>query len=210
MIRMDNPGVSAWNKITNIVLLNLLVIATSIPIVTMGASLTAMHHVLYRTMRNEDGYLLKDYFTAFRQNFKKATVLWLIMLGVSAILAVDVWFVVAGAGKVPGWLVGIILVTCIVLVMWMMYVFPLQARFENTIKNTIKNAGIVMVLNLPRSVIMLLAYLLPFAAVGLSYSALIVLFFCGFTLPAYAACFLYRKVFGRIEKSSRKSNEADF
>lgn len=210
MIRMDNPGISAWNKITNIVLLNLLVIATSIPIVTMGASLTAMHHVLYRMMRNEDGYLLKDYFAAFKQNFKKATILWLIMLGVLAILAVDVWFVVAGAGKVPGWLVGIILVTCIVLVMWMMYVFPLQARFENTIKNTIKNAGIVMVLNLPRSVMMLLAYLLPFVVVGLSYSALIVLFFCGFTLPACAACFLYRKVFERIEKSNKESNEADF
>ncbi len=204
MIRMDNPGISAWNKITNLVLLNLLVVATSIPVITIGASLAAMHHVLYRMMRNEDGYLLKDYFTAFKQNFKKATLLWLIMLGVLLILAVDVWFVAAGAGEIPGWLVGIILVTCVVLVMGMMYVFPLQARFENTIKNTIQNAGLVMVLNLPRSVVMLLVYLLPFAAVGLTYSALIVLFFCGFTLPAYAACFLYRKVFERIEKSNKK------
>ena len=175
MIRMDNPAISAWNKITNIVLLNLLVIVTSIPVVTMGASLAAMHHVLYRMMRNEEGYLLRDYFGAFKQNFKKATILWLLMLGVLVILAVDVWFVVAGAGKVPGWLVGIILVTCIVLVMGMMYVFPLQARFENTIRNTIRNAGFVMILNLPKSIVMLLAYLLPFAAVALTYSAIIVL-----------------------------------
>ncbi len=210
MIRMDNPAISALNKITNIVLLNLLVIVTSIPVVTMGASLAAMHHVLYRMMRNEEGYLLRDYFGAFKQNFKKATILWLLMLGVLVILAVDVWFVVAGAGKVPGWLVGIILVTCIVLVMGMMYVFPLQARFENTIRNTIRNAGFVMILNLPKSIVMLLAYLLPFAAVALTYSAIIVLFFCGFTLPAYVACFLYRKVFERIEKPHAKSNEADF
>lgn len=207
MIRMDNPGISVWNKMTNLVILNLLVILTSIPVVTAGASLAAMHHVLYRMMKNEDGYLLKDYFRAFKENLKKATILWLLMLGVLVVLAADVWFVVAGAGRVPGWLVGIILVTCIVLVMGMMYVFPLQAHFENTVKNTLKNAGLVMILNLPRSVAMLLVYLLPFAAVALTYSALIVLLFCGFTLPAYISCFLYRKVFERMERGGRAAGE---
>lgn len=198
MIRPDSPGVSIMNKIANIVILNVLVILTSIPVITIGASFTAMHYVLYRMMKNEDGYLLKDYFGAFRQNFKKATVLWLIMLGVFMILAVDIWFVIINAAMAPGWLVGIIIVTSIVLVMGMMYVFPLQAHFENTIKNTIKNAGIVMIMNLPKSIVMLLVYLTPIIAIGLTYSAIIVVFFCGFSLPAYIACFLYRKVFERI------------
>lgn len=200
MIRPDSPGVSVMNKVANIVILNLLVILTSIPIITIGASFSAMHYCLYRMMKNEDGYLLKNYFAAFKQNFKKATVLWLVMLAVLIVMAGDIWFVVSNPGLVPGWLVGIIIVTCIVLAMVMMYIFPLQAHFENTIKNTIKNAGIVMILNLPKSIVMFLLYLTPIIAVGLTYSAIVVIFFCGFTLPAYIACFLYRKVFERITK----------
>lgn len=200
MINLESPGVSVVNKITNLVILNLLVILTSLPVITAGASFTAMHSMLYRMMRNEDGYLIKDYFRAFKQNLKKATILWLIMLGVLVVLAADIWFVVINVKHVPGWLVGMVLITSIVLLMAMMYVFPLQAHFENTIRNTIKNAGGVMIMNLPRSVVMLIVYLLPVASVGLTYSALVVIFFCGFSLPAYIACFLYRKAFERITK----------
>lgn len=200
MIRPDSPGVSIMNKIANIVILNVLVMLTCLPVITIGASFAAMHHVLYRMMKNEDGYLIKDYFEAFRQNFKKATILWLIMLGVLMILAADIWFLAVNAAAVPGWLAGPVLVTCIVLAMAMMYVFPLQAHFENTIKNTIKNAGIVMILNLPKSIVMFLVYLTPVIAIGLTYSAIVVVFFCGFTLPAYIACFLYKKIFERISK----------
>lgn len=205
MIRLDNPGISAANKAANIVILNVLVIATSLPVVTVGASLSAMHHVLYRMMKKEDGYVVRDYFKAWKQNFKKATILWLIMLGVLAIIVVDLWFVVVNAKVTPGWFVGILIVTCLVLLMAMMYVFPLQAHFENTIRNTIKNAGVVMILNLPRSIVMFLIYLLPFLAIGLSYFAILVVFFCGFTLPAYLACFLYRRVFERMEKKQKET-----
>ena len=200
MIRIDHPGVSYMNKITNLIILNLLVLLTSIPLVTIGVSLTAMHSVLYRMMKNEEGYVWKDYFKAWKENFKKSTILWLIMLAVLAILAVDIWFLVINAGHVPGWLAGIILVTAVLVIMAMMYVFPLQAHFENTIKNTIKNAGIVMVMNLPKTIIMLFVYLLPFLAVALTYSAIIIVFFCGITVPAYIACYLYKKVFERITK----------
>lgn len=187
------------SKITNLVILNWLVILTSLPVITAGASFAAMHSVLYRMARNEDGYIVRDYFRAWKQNFKKATILWFFVLAVLLVLVMDIWFLAVNAKHVPGWLVGLVLVTSIVVLMAMMYVFPLQAHFENTIRNTIKNSIYVMIMNFPKSMMMFLIYLLPVAAVAVSYSALLIDFFCGFSLPAYAACFLYRKTFERIE-----------
>lgn len=199
MINIDSKPVRIANKAADIVIVNVLFLVTSIPVLTIGASCCSMHHVLYRMSKNEEGYVVKSYFKAFRENFKKATLLWLIMLPILLVMAWNVIAMISNYTIFPGWMVGILTVVYLFVCMVMMYVFPLQAHFENSIKNTIKNSVAVMLVNFPRSVLMVLVYLMPLAAVAISYSALIGILFCGFSLPALGACFLYRKVFEKME-----------
>ena len=88
----DNPVIRFLNKLTDLVFLNFLFLLCSLPVVTMGASLTAMYAVNLRSVREGDGYVAKRFFAAFRENFRQATVCWLIVLGTALLLFVDVVF----------------------------------------------------------------------------------------------------------------------
>lgn len=198
MFEPDSPLMELVNKITDILILNLLTLLTCLPIVTIGASLSAMNDILYQMMENQEGKVARDYFLSFRRNFKKGTLLWLLMLVIFAILAADAQMVIANAASAPGWMVGLLLGAALVLILSAQYIFPLQAHFENTVRGTLKNSLIVMVMNLPRSLLMLLVNLTPLLAFAISYSATILLLFCGLTLPGYINCFLYRPIFRKI------------
>lgn len=64
----------------DLVCINLLFIATSVPVVTIGASVTAMNSVCYKLKEKRDNGLVRDYLRAFVENFKKSTVLWILFL----------------------------------------------------------------------------------------------------------------------------------
>ena len=76
-------------KLADLILLNLLFIICCIPIVTIGASITAMYYVTLKMVRNEESYLFRSFFKSFKQNLKQSTVIWLILLAVSIVLWMD-------------------------------------------------------------------------------------------------------------------------
>ena len=69
--------------------LNLLWAICSIPIVTIGAATTGLYYVMLKLARGEEGNVTKMFFRSFRENFKQATVLWLILLAVGLFLGAD-------------------------------------------------------------------------------------------------------------------------
>jgi uncharacterized membrane protein YesL len=68
--------------------LNLLWLVCSLPIVTIGASTTALYYVTLKIAENEEGDITQQFFRSFKANFKQATVLWLILLAVGIVLSV--------------------------------------------------------------------------------------------------------------------------
>ncbi len=92
-----------------------------------------------------------------------------------------------------------ILALGVILLMISVYVFPILARFDNTIKNTLKNAFLMAVLNLPRTILMIVILLLPAVILYFSaYAGIFVMMF-GISLPAYLSAFLYSKIFRKFE-----------
>ena len=77
---MDNKFFVFMGKIADLCMLNLLCIICCIPIVTAGASLTALYYVTMKMVRNEEAYIFRSFFRSFKQNFKQATVINIIML----------------------------------------------------------------------------------------------------------------------------------
>ena len=99
-------------------------------------------------------------------------------------------------------------------VMWVMvflYVFALQARYENTVKQTMKNALFMALLRLPYTVVLVLIdALLPLLPVFLPQTAPMVLFVwmvCGFAAVAYVGDLLVNRAFLKTFEEEREMQE---
>lgn len=69
-------------KIGNLVILNLLFLICSLPVVTIGASSTALYTVTLKMAKDRENYIVKDFLYAFKKNFRQSTIIWvLISLG---------------------------------------------------------------------------------------------------------------------------------
>lgn len=85
----DSPLWRALTKVVDLIWLNILFVICCIPVFTVGAALSAMYSVTLKMCVNEEGAISQDFFKAFRENFKQATILWGIMLGIGIFLIAD-------------------------------------------------------------------------------------------------------------------------
>ena len=163
---MDSPVMRFLSRLCDLMILNILCLICCIPIVTIGASITALYSVTLKMVKGEDSYIAKGFSKGFRQNFKISTIIWLILLVIGALLAFDfraVNMLPAALQNVFRILVGAFITFYILL---FSYIFPYIARFENGIKDTIKNSVLISILNLPRT---LLIVLLPIGLVVFTF-----------------------------------------
>ncbi len=196
-------------KLTDIIWLNILTTICCIPIFTIGPALTAMHYVLLRIYRDEEGYITRSYFKSFKENFKQATVIWLIYLAVIAVLGLDTWIVTKGqmeVGKIFKYGLAFIGILGTISLSW---VFVLQSRYENKISVTIKNSFIVAIANLFQTIMMVIMLLVPILAIFISEALIPALLVLGFTVPGLLQCMIYSKIFDRMEKVNRKEEKPD-
>lgn len=78
IFNLDSPVMQALNKVADLIWLNILTMVCCIPIITVGAALTAQHYVVLKMVRNREGYITRSFFKSFKANFKQATCIWLI------------------------------------------------------------------------------------------------------------------------------------
>ena len=207
---LDSPIMRFLSRMADMIILNILMMICCIPIITVGAAYTAMHYVLLKMVRDEEGYLIRGFFKSFVQNFKQATLIWLLMLAVIMVFVGDWLIFRASADTFPKALfIGVAAISIIVL-MVAVYVFPLLARFDNSIKNTVHNAALLALGNLPRTLLMLMIYAVPFVIAYFSVYSYIFIFMFGISLPAYGAAWLYSSIFKRFEPEVEQTSDMDF
>lgn len=207
----DNVVMRALGKIGDMICLNVMWLICCIPIITIGASTTALYTVMLRMVKNEEGYIFRGFLKAFKSNFKQSTLIWLILLLLGIVWTVD--FRVAGF--MPG-MAGIILRAIFlalgfILLSVMIYIFPLTARYENGIKATFKNALILTVAKLPYTFLM--AAIVVAAVFASLWSAFTLLFslplwlIIGGALIAWVNSYILRRVFVVFEGSDSRTEE---
>ncbi len=204
---LDGPVFRVLNRIADLMWLNILTIVCCLPIVTIGAAFTAQHYVVLKMARNEDGYVTKPFFKSFKQNLKQSTAIWMIFLGIFLFFAFDVYLFVYGEMQFPKAVVVVVFAVAIVISLIFVYVFPVLARFDNTVKNTILNAFKIVVISLPKAVAMVVLFVLPFALLFLSLRCIPVVILFGFSGPAYFSALLYSSTFKRIEEKMEEKTE---
>ena len=137
------------DKVTDCILLSLIFLLFSVPVFTMGASFTALYYTVNKVHRHSRGYMWSEFVGAFKRNFKQATLTWLIFLAIGVILGGDLWFVtkVMHNSSLSAVLNIFFLLLGIIFLAWCGYVFPYIARFEDTIRVTLKNCALIAVMN---------------------------------------------------------------
>lgn len=200
LFRMDSPLMRFLTKIADLMVLNILFCVTSIPLITIGASWTALYSVTLKMVRDEEGSVSRSYFRSFRQNFKQATLLWLGVLVVLALLVLDIRVLNGMAGgTAPGLLRVGVEILALLGIMVLQYLFPSLARFEASLADTLKNACMMALAHLPKTALM------TAAAVGAVWITLInnttiavglmVWPLIGFSLMAFGNSGILRKIF---------------
>lgn len=138
----ENPIMSFITKITYSAYLNLLWFICCLPIVTIGASTTALYYVTLKIAKNEEGNLTRAFFHSFKENFKQGTKIWLILLGLGIILAVDGYIFYHMRFENLFWTIGtaFFMIAAVAYSIILMYIFPLLSRFQNTTKAMFLNS----------------------------------------------------------------------
>lgn len=196
----DSPIMAFLSRIADLIWLNLLTLICSIPVVTAGAAFTALHYVSIKMVRNEEGYLTKSYFKSFRENFLQATAMWLLLLLIMAVAGADFYFIsLMESGAAFILRIALFMVLFFFLCSGI-YWFALLARFENSIRNTIKNACLVGILNFPKSICILIIYGVFLTIYKLfAFQILPLIFLLGISLPVYLASYLFSGIFKKLE-----------
>ena len=177
LFNLDNKFFQGINKIVDCVCLSFLWVLLCIPVVTAGAATTALYYTVNKVIRNNRSYIWKEFWHAFRTNFKQSTLVWLILIFIYAIMGIDcyIMFQYAKAGVSYGSLYIVFAVLMLIVTMWANYLFPYMARFENTLKAVLKNCVIMALLNLGKSVVLLVLFLAAFVVTYVFFPAIMIL-----------------------------------
>ncbi|MDO5422472.1 MAG: DUF624 domain-containing protein [Eubacteriales bacterium] len=195
----ESPFFQFLNTLSSFIALNVVFLITCLPIFTIGPSLCALYDVTMREARGEYGYLIKPYFKAFRQNFKKGTLLFLILAALGMILLFNITFW-SQLGTTMATVITFVLALAVgAYLLVLLYAFALMARFENSLRQTMSNAFHLAVLHWKQTVPLLLILAVAVAACMFIPQAKIFMLLLGFSFIAYCESFFFIKVFKNYE-----------
>ena len=204
LFNIDSPLMIFMSDLTDLIVLNVVFLLCCIPIVTIGPAVTAMHYVTLKMVKDENGSVLKNFLKSFKDNFKQSFIVWVIFLIISIVFVID-YKILQNVGisenKVLAVIVAAIYMFCSFTVM---YTFPLLARFENSLKQTIKNAFLMSILHIFKTAIMAFFYVIPVVLISLHTTMIAVYLLMGASVSAYINSFFWNSIFKKYEPEEIK------
>lgn len=196
------------SRLWDMVQLNFMWVICSIPIITMGAATTAAYSITLKMIDDEEGYIIGPFWKAFKANLKKGSIMGVFLLVAMYALYLDLQFFKA-VTEYSFVFLGVFVIGMVLMVFHFIYAFPLLARYENSIINTMRNSFRISLKYILRTVflsfLLVLEYLLFFAPLHKT------LLFFGLILGP--ACFILtvsgfaRQFFRNIERENELREE---
>ena len=199
----DGPFFQFMNSLAAFIGLNVLFLITCLPVFTIGPALTALYTVTLKEARKEGGYIFSTYVKAFKENFRQSSIAFLIQLILALVFLFNAYFWGTQNTVLGNTLMFVMTTLLVVLALTFMYCYPLMARFENSIKQSMKNAFLIAVTH-PKFTLGLagiLAVHLLFCF-GFPTFSKVFMILLGFSFLAYCNSILLIKVFRDYEKDS--------
>lgn len=183
------------NLVGDLAVLHFLWLLTSLPLITIGASTTALYYSAMKRVRRDEGYCSTHFIAAFKANLKQSTILWLLALLIGSVLWVDLRIGMAA----PGFIGKFMIVTSVMLMipyfLTLIYLFPVQAKFTGGITATLKNALLLSIVNLGYTVLFIIIQV-TILFMLLNSRAVVGLFLClGFGILGYINSSIFVMIF---------------
>ncbi len=203
LFSMDGVVYKVSSLIWDLFLLNLLWVVFSIPIVTMGASTTALFYVCGKRVNGNEGYIFSDFLKSFKMNFKQSTIIWLLLIFVLALLGLD-YVVVGYMGEKMANLRVIFIILIAEVLIISLYLFPILSKFYIKTMNVVKYAFFMANRHF-LTTILCVALMIGLIFVTSKFTFLSMFLISGY---AYIASFMFQRIFDKyIPKQEDEDDE---
>ena len=195
------------SRVADLVILNILWLVCCIPVVTIGASTTAMYHVVRHWQKDSVSSVVRDFFQSFKDDFKQATPVYLILLipTVAVVMNAMLIFNPDNSAAVPLYLLVIWFISALILLFISSFVYPVMAFFSDTLFKTLRNAMVLALAHLPRTILISILNLLPviilFVDLSFFLQSSIFWLLIGGALVAYLNMSILKPVFKKLVPS---------
>lgn len=208
----DNVFIRILNRLGDAIILSLTFVVCCLPLFTIGSAITALYYTTMKSITIEDGYVFKFFIKSFKENLKQSTIIWIISLVALDILSLNVWFWYSqwkqNGSEAMQMIMVLSVVAIIVALMVIMYVFPLQAKFENSVKVQFKNAFLLSVKNFPITILLFaIMAIIVWFFYYMSVMAVAVFVVIGFGLMGYLYGYFMSKCFEPYLKQEEATKE---
>lgn len=203
------------SRVADLVILNILWLVCCIPVVTIGASTTAMYHVIRHWQKDSVSSVVRDFFQSFKEDFKQATPVYLILLIPTAAVVMNAMLIFnpENSAAVPSYLLVIWFISALILLFISSFVYPVMAFFADTIFKTLRNAMVLALANLPRTILISILNLLPvillFVNLSFFLQSSIFWLLIGGALVAYLNMSILKPVFKKLVPSEFEDTVPD-
>ena len=203
------------SRVADLVILNILWLVCCIPVVTIGASTTAMYHVIRHWQKDSVSSIMRDFFQSFKEDFKQATPVYLILLipTVAVVMNAMLIFNPDNSAAVPSYLLVIWFISALILLFISSFVYPVMAFFADSIFKTLRNAMVLALANLPRTILISILNLLPvillFVNLSFFLQSSIFWLLIGGALVAYLNMSILKPVFKKLVPSEFEGTVPD-
>lgn len=170
LFSMDGKFLNVFNRITDLVVLNLLWLLCCLPFFTIGASTSALYQVTLQMAEDRESYIARIFFHAFRENFRQATITWLICAFSILLLLADLYVVSNFFSSFHYTFTVLFFILAFLLLCVMLYLFPVIAYFKNSLKKLFVNSFRLAFGNLLTTLQLFLLSLLPAIVLMLFHS----------------------------------------
>lgn len=194
------------NLIADIFILNILWVLCSLPIITIGASTTALYYAIMKRQRKDEGYITRNFFSSFKENFKQSTIIWLLLVIIGFILELDLRIGVSISSPLGKLMIFSSILIMIPYSFILIYIFPIQAKFVNPIFVNIRNALLIAVAHFGYTVLNIF-FVITFIFLALRstmFLGIVILF--GFSLYAFISGNIYIMIFRKYLKDELKED----
>lgn len=215
MFKLDGPIHKLLSRILDLIILNVIFTICCIPIVTIGASFSALYTVMFKIKEEKDSNVFKQFFIAFKDNFLQSLFGTLILLAVAALLYMDYNIVFVEKLYGDAIMKALFFIILFLVSGFFSWLFPMLSRFDNKFKEHLKNAFMLSLAHLPTTILVVILNLSPFILLYFFaefsvYYLLTFWMFIGLSLIALVNSKLLYKAFSKYgdkEKENKEKNE---
>ncbi len=196
---IDSPLYKFFSRLWDIIVLNFIWLLFSLPIITFGAATVAAYSVALKMVDDEEGYIVRSFVKAFKENFKQGTLLGLITIAAGYIVYIDIaMFHAIESNPLPLLIIGVF--AGAYFIFSLLYAYPMAARYENSVFKLLRNSLEISIRYVVRTIVLLVLIGLAIAIMMWNVTTITVGLLIGPAFIIFMIAAFAKRIFQKIEK----------